>query len=70
MSVLTTIGGVPLFSTQAEALAWASSNNLTGYHTHTYQGQTGFMGGQTHSNATNGTRPTNTSSGSANSSFY
>ncbi len=48
MSLLTNIGGIPLYSTVAEALAWAAANNKTGFHTHTYQGQTGYMGGATH----------------------
>jgi hypothetical protein len=48
MSLLTTIGGIPLYSTVAEALAWAAANNQAGFHTHTYQGQTGYMGGATH----------------------
>ena len=52
MSIITTINGIPLFSTRREALAWARSNSLTGYHTHTYPGKTGFMGGAPHSHAT------------------
>ncbi len=52
MSLITTIDGIPLYSTRTEALAWARANGLTGYHTHTYQGKTGFMGGATHSQAT------------------
>jgi uncharacterized protein YvpB len=46
--ILTTIDGVPLYSTVEEALQWATSRNLTGYHTHEYQGQTGYMGGANH----------------------
>ena len=46
--ILTTIAGVPLFSTVQEALGWASGNNCTGYHTHNYQGQQGFMGCTNH----------------------
>jgi len=38
MAVLTMIGGVPLYSTVAEALAYAAANGLSGYHTHVYQG--------------------------------
>tara|TARA_R100000322_G_scaffold63199_1_gene39765 strand:+ start:140 stop:376 length:237 start_codon:yes stop_codon:yes gene_type:complete len=48
MAVLTMIGGVPLYSTVAEALAYATANGLSGYHTHVYQGQVGYMGGATH----------------------
>ena len=48
MAVLTMIGGVPLYSTVAEALAYAVANGLSGYHTHVYQGQVGYMGGATH----------------------
>ena len=48
MAVLTMIGGVPLYSTVAEALAYAAANGLSGYHTHVYQGQVGYIGGATH----------------------
>ena len=48
MAVLTMIGGVPLYSTVAEALAYAAANGLSGYHTHVYQGQVGYMVGATH----------------------
>ena len=51
MSVLTTIGGIPLYSTVSEALSWASANGKQGFHTHIYQGQTGYMGGATHGQA-------------------
>ena len=62
MSVLTTIGGIPLFSTVAEAIAWATARGLQGTHTHVYQGQTGYMGGATHNQAasTSGQNTTNT----------
>ena len=52
MSVLTTIAGVPLYSTMQEATAWARANGLSGFHTHGWQGQTGYMGGSSHSAAT------------------
>tara|TARA_B100001094_G_C17702482_1_gene563391 strand:+ start:95 stop:358 length:264 start_codon:yes stop_codon:yes gene_type:complete len=52
MAILTTIGGVPLFTTVQEALSWAAGNNCTGYHTHNHQGQTGFMGCSGHLQAT------------------
>ena len=50
--ILTTIDGVPLYSTLQEALQWAAANRLQGYHTHTYQGALGYMGGATHGSAT------------------
>ena len=62
MSILTRIGGIPLFSTIAEALAWASQRGLSGYHTHMYQGQTGYMGGATHNAATNNNNNNNNNS--------
>tara|TARA_R110000823_G_C15916403_1_gene498268 strand:+ start:1679 stop:1966 length:288 start_codon:yes stop_codon:yes gene_type:complete len=52
MSILTTISGIPLYSTRQEALAWGAENRLSGYHIHKFQGQTGYMGGTSHSNAT------------------
>ena len=48
MSTLTILNEIPLYSTQTEAIAWASSRNLTGFHTHEYNGVTGYMGGATH----------------------
>ena len=58
MSIITNISGIPLFSTRQEALAWARANGLSGYHTHTYQGQTGYMGGATHNQAISPTTTT------------
>ena len=51
MALLTTIDGVPLYTTVQEALDYASDNGLTGYHTHTFGGQIGYMGGQSHGQA-------------------
>tara|TARA_R100000541_G_scaffold45362_3_gene52383 strand:+ start:4443 stop:4676 length:234 start_codon:yes stop_codon:yes gene_type:complete len=51
MAVITTIDGIPLYTTIQEALQYAATNGLSGYHTHTYQGQTGYMGGATHDQA-------------------
>tara|TARA_Y100001938_G_C8002558_1_gene385518 strand:+ start:658 stop:915 length:258 start_codon:yes stop_codon:yes gene_type:complete len=51
MALLTTISGIPLFSTVQEALAWAIANGLSGYHTHFFNGQVGYMGGTNHSTA-------------------
>ena len=52
MAVIITIAGIPLFTTVREALAWATSRGLSGYHTHNVQGQTGYMGGASHIQAT------------------
>ena len=57
MSVLTSIAGIPLYSTAQEAAAWARANGLSGYHTHGWQGQTGYMGGSSHSVATQAMSP-------------
>ena len=69
--ILTTIDGIPLFSTVAEAQSWASSYGISGTHTHVYQGQTGYMGGSNHtqivrailSRSSNNTPSTPTTSG-------
>ena len=49
MSLIAHIDTVPLFTTVEEAEAWGSQYDLTGYHEHTVLGQTGYMGGLTHS---------------------
>ena len=51
MAILTTIDGIPLYTTVAEALAYAAANGLSGFHTHNHQGQLGYMGGATHGQA-------------------
>ena len=50
MATLTHMDGVPLFSTAAEALLWSSrlGYGLTEYHTHVYNGKTGYMIGKNH----------------------
>jgi len=76
MSVLTSIAGIPLYSTIGEAVAWARANGLSGYHTHGWQGQTGYMGGANHAAATQGSTATRstprrtTSSGSGGGGVY
>ena len=60
MAVLTTIAGIPLFSTAQEAIAWARGNGLSGFHTHGWQGQTGYMGGSSHSAAIQAIAPATT----------
>ena len=52
MDLIASIGGVPLFSTVQEALAWGAARGLNGYHTHNFQGQVGYMGGTSHIQAT------------------
>ncbi len=49
MSLLTTIDGIPLFSTVEEALEWGQTLGATGFHTHDYQGEVGYMAGNDHS---------------------
>ncbi len=56
---------MPLFTTIQEALAWALANGLSGYHTHNFQGQTGYMGGINHQQATG--MPLNTNAPTASS---
>ena len=51
MAILTTIDGVPLYSTLQEAIEYATQNNLSGYHTHVHNGVIGYMGGATHGQA-------------------
>ena len=51
MPILTYIDGKPLWSTPAEALAHAQAEGLVGFHTHTYNGQIGYMAGTTHGSA-------------------
>ena len=48
MALLTTINGIPLYSTVKEALAYAEAEELQGYHTHRYKNIVGYMGGVTH----------------------
>ena len=52
MALLTTIDGIPLYTTIQEAVGWAANNGLTGYHEHIYKEQLGYMGGTTHEMAT------------------
>tara|TARA_B100000424_G_scaffold261056_1_gene245551 strand:+ start:285 stop:1076 length:792 start_codon:yes stop_codon:yes gene_type:complete len=54
MAIITSIDGIPLYSTQQEALTYAQENGLDGFHTHIFQGQTGYMGGKDHNNAVTG----------------
>ena len=51
MSILTRVDGIPVFTEQSRAIAWGQQYNLNGTHTHTFQGQTGYMAGASHSAA-------------------
>ena len=61
MSLVQVIDGVPAYSTIEEALAYGATYNISGYHTHTVQGQTIYMAGTTHDEITSifrlGTQP-------------
>ena len=48
MSLLTFLGEIPLYTTIEEAEAWGSSFGIVGYHTHIYNGVTGYMSGENH----------------------
>ena len=52
MSLLTVIDGVPLYTTIEEADIYGSQYNLTGHHTHVYNGVTGYMSGVDHATIT------------------
>tara|TARA_R100001163_G_C4865429_1_gene69717 strand:- start:140 stop:388 length:249 start_codon:yes stop_codon:yes gene_type:complete len=52
MAIITTMNGVPLFDNIGEALVYGAARGLSGYHTHIFQGQLGYMGGATHAQAT------------------
>ena len=51
MSILGRISDIPVFSTIERARLWGEQFGLTGYHTHTILGQTGYMAGQSHNQA-------------------
>ena len=50
-NILTYISGVPLFRTIQQALAYGQQVGLNGYHTHVFQGVTGYMAGFDHTDA-------------------
>tara|TARA_R110002012_G_scaffold10005_2_gene46562 strand:+ start:8259 stop:8531 length:273 start_codon:yes stop_codon:yes gene_type:complete len=61
MPILTTISGVPLFSTPTEALNYGDTKGLVGYHTHIYNGVLGYMAGATHGQAASSSSGSSTS---------
>ena len=60
MALMTTIDGIPLYTTEQEAIDWAINNGLSGIHQHVYKEQIGYMGGDTHEIATTGTTAVST----------
>ena len=48
MSLLTIMDNIPLYSTIEEAEAWGQALGITGYHTHVFNGQIGYMSGYSH----------------------
>lgn len=47
-NIIGAIDNLPIFSTQAEAEAWGASKSISGSHTHSYNGVTTYMAGNTH----------------------
>ena len=58
--ILTTIDGMPLYSTSPEAVAHAIRIGLQGYHTHVFRGRTGYMAGVNHQAIQQRSQRTNT----------
>ena len=52
MSLIGNIDNIPVFTSIAEAELWGSHYNITGHHTHTILGVTGYMAGTTHADIT------------------
>lgn len=50
MPILTYIDNIPLFTNKSEAISYGatSSPRMFGYHTHEYEGVTGYMAGKFH----------------------
>ena len=48
MSLITLIDNLPLYSKIEDAIAWGESLGINGTHTHSFQGQTGYMAGSNH----------------------
>ena len=57
MSVITTIDGIPLFSDSNAASVWGRQFGLSGFHTHTFQGRTGYMSGPNHATTVTAFKP-------------
>ena len=52
------LDGIPVFNTIHRAIEWARNFSLEGYHTHTYNGKIGYMGGTNHELIQNVLNPT------------
>ena len=52
MSLIGNIDNIPVFTSVAEVELWGSQYNITGHHTHTILGVTGYMAGTTHADIT------------------
>ena len=52
MSLIGNIDNIPVFTSIGEAELWGSQYNITGHHTHTILGVTGYMAGTTHADIT------------------
>ena len=52
MSLIGNIDNIPVFTSVAEAELWGSQYNISGHHTHTILGVTGYMAGTTHADIT------------------
>ena len=48
MALMTTIDGIPLYTTEQEAIDWAINNGFSNVHEHVYKEQIGYMGGESH----------------------
>jgi len=58
--ILTTIDGMPLYSTTTEAVAHAIRVGLKGYHTHIFRNRIGYMAGVSHNSIVNSNLNTQT----------
>ena len=47
------IDGIPLYTTKREALVWAVSKGIRGYHEHFAKNKVGYMGGYSHAEIRN-----------------
>ncbi len=45
---MTMLNGIPLYTTKREALVWAKSKGIKGYHKHVVKSRVGYMGGYNH----------------------